>query len=852
MAGAGAIRAGGAYVEIFARDGAFQQAMARVESRMRAVATTMQRIGTGMFLGGAALGAPLLLAARQASAFEDAILGMQAAAGLSQAEVKALADEAKRLSVAMGIAPEKLAQAFLELAKAGMSVKDILAGAGKSAAEFSRVSGVDAERAAVFMKAAMNVFGISAAEAVDTLSAAADSSETSIAQMIESFSQVGSAGQAFNQSLFGIAQAMAALAQGNIMGEEAGTAIKTMLTKLVAPTDDAKEALAELGLTIADFRDADGKLLPLSQIAGVFERAIGGMDGSARELILSQKALVDVFEQRGIKVITQFANVGEKGFRDIEKQMMDALPVSAKFTIVMSGITGNLEKLSAAAKRVSIAFGEAISGPMGRVTAVLTRLMDEVAALIARFPQLAVVTASVVAGMVALGAALIVAGVALKGLAVAFGALASPIGLATAAVVAFAWHMTNGFQDLELWGMRIQAAWKKVAIYVASAFDRDVAANMNQMIQDIDDDLAKWTLKYEQEKERRANAPPPPPPRNDIKPDVFREPLGGGDPFASAPEPRISSAGTFGSGEGLGIGPELNKLEKPLARIVANGEQQLQEMKKLGAAAQALVDRWKNNPREPNGEFVDLRDPAALARWNAQTPEFKPQFREDLPWNASREWFESLPSREPDAPPMTLQDAVNALRSTSATRASTGTEVSDTPDMRSERAPVPGLKNEILSSPPELVDWFDPMVADAADAVRMQRSGDFLLDWQRLRAFREYRKNPFGDRDLFEFYGGKRFDFLYDLLRQGEFSGGGPSPGVDLRKTVPAPNAGAAVSAAAGTQLAQSVQQLPQAFRVGFDAVAASTAETTAAVKENTKILDRMVGKLDNLRLAYS
>lgn len=435
---AGAVRAGGAFVEIFAKDGQFQQAMTRVQNRVQTVGQTMQRMGTGMSIGGAALGAPMLLAGRQAAGFEDAILAMKGAAGLADAQVKQLADTAKGLGSEMGVSPTLLANAFLELAKAGMSVDDILAGAGKSAAEFAKASGVEADRAATFMKTSMNVFGVSAQEAVDTLSAAADSSETSIEAMVESFSQAASTGESFNQSLFGLSQAFAVLAGAGIVGEEAGTAVKTMLTKLVAPTQDAEEALGRLGLKIADFRDEAGQLLPMQQIAGVFEKALGGMKGDPGEFMASQQALVDVFEQRGIKVITAFANAGVGGFQRIGEEMGKATSVSEKFQIQMSGISGQISRLNQGVEQMSIAFGEAISGPLKQTTDILVGLMSVVTQLITDFPMLATTAAAIAAGLVAIGVAAIAAGIAMKGFATvtaALSLLAGPQGWIAAAAI---------------------------------------------------------------------------------------------------------------------------------------------------------------------------------------------------------------------------------------------------------------------------------------------------------------------------------------------------------------------------------------------------------------------------------
>lgn len=424
MASAGSVRAGGAFVEIFARDTAFQRAMSGVQARLRTVGAAMQQFGTKMMLAGTAAGLPLVLAARQAATFEDAILGMSAAAGLSAEEVGKLQAESLRLSREMGVSPEKIANAMLELAKAGMSVNDVLNGAARSAVEFSRVSGVEMADAAVFMKVAMNSFGVSAVEAVDTLSAAADASETSIAAMVESFALVGSAGALFSQSLFDVSQGLAVLARFGIRGEEAGTGIKTMLVRLTSPSKEASDALAKIGLSVNSFRDAKGNLLPLVQIVGVLEKALKGVDNQVRDQVLT-----DVFGDRGIRVIGAFLNVGTAGFVTMADAMESNLPVSAKFQILMSGLSGAFEKLNAAVKRLSIAFAVSLGDSVNTVASSLAWIMDMLAMLIQRFPVAAKIVAGVVAGIFALGAAAILAGVAMK-------VMAAGIAVVTAVVLA--------------------------------------------------------------------------------------------------------------------------------------------------------------------------------------------------------------------------------------------------------------------------------------------------------------------------------------------------------------------------------------------------------------------------------
>lgn len=431
MASAGAILAGRAAVIITANDTPFQQGLKRVQNRMVALKAVLLSVGTQLTVGGAAMGYPMLKAAQSAAVFEDALLGLKASvADITPDQLRRVREESIRLSKSLGAAPSAIAQSFELLIKAGMSVEDALGGAGKSAVQFAAISGVAAQDAATFMKVAMNVWGISAEEAANTLSAAADSSETSIRSMIESFSLVASVAKGTNQSLFGLAQGVALLARYGIQGEEAGTGIKTLLVKLLSPTQDAREALATLGLSMEAFVDKTGKLLPLVQIARLFADRMKGMDKSARDAMLTNEALVKVFDVRGIRVIQAFADAGEQGFADMADAMESSRTVSEKYAIAMSGITGAFKRLYAAAERLAIAFSTSVGPSFAVATNALVTLIDTVTEFVSAYPGVATAAAAIAVGALAIGAVMIAAAAAI-----------TPITMLTSAVTALAGAM---------------------------------------------------------------------------------------------------------------------------------------------------------------------------------------------------------------------------------------------------------------------------------------------------------------------------------------------------------------------------------------------------------------------------
>ena len=544
MSSAAAVKAGKVFVEISANDTKFQAAVKRVHNRMAGVAASMKQVGTAMTLGATALGLPMVLAARSAATFEDAILELKGSvADISPKQLEAVREEALRLSREMGRSPTEIAKAFALLIKAGMTVDEALNGAAKSAVEFAAVSGVAADQAAVFMKVAMNTFGVSATEAVDTLSAAADASETSIAAMVESFSLVGSAGKTLNQSLFGISQGLAALAKYGVQGEEAGTGIKVFLTRLVAPSNEAREALGRLGLSVESFRDAKGDLLPMVQMVDVLSKAMKNMGDDAFQKIIKDASLVDVFGDRGIKVISAFADMGVDGFQRIAGEMEKQRSVTEKFQIAMAGITGAFKTMGAAVERLAIAFAAGLGPALSWAAAGIAAVLDLISGLLTSIPVLSPILATLTAAVFALGVSLIIAGAAMQ--AVNFGlrgvlktgpiyaAVMGGMATATSAFAAAVTALGTAFYALPFIG---QVALIATALTAATAGVIYLATRKTK----------KAVKKSEEDRKK-------------IKRDTFRDAMAGvGTPGGSDQEQR-KSLGTFAGqiAAQLGIGPDV-------------------------------------------------------------------------------------------------------------------------------------------------------------------------------------------------------------------------------------------------------------------------------------------------------
>lgn len=682
-ASAGAVRAGGAYVEIFAKDGAFQQAMTRVQNRLKAIGSSMSSFGSSLGLAGAAMATPMVLAARSAAQFEDTMLGLRAATTLTASQLAAARTRVMELSTELGTTPTKVGVAFQSLAKAGVSFDQVMSDAARTAVQFGKMAPeLPMDVVAEQMNKAANSFGVSFREVADTISATADTTETSVAGLFAAFADVAPFAASLEQSLADTTMAIAALSKGMNV-EEAGTAYKIFLQRLIAPSQEAQEAMASLGLSMRSFRDAaTGNILPPDQIAAVFANASRG-----REQIDVQRASSEIFGDRGIKAISTFAVVGAEGFRKLKEEMGQSKSVAEKYAIVMSGLSGMFEALQGGVERLANVWTESL-GPATRSTQLLfSSILNIASGLIQAFPTVSRTALNLTLSLLGIGGAVALIGKAVSIMGTAISAIpllvrgvvgafttlmASPVlmtvgviaGAIGAAIVA-ARSLSPEFKKAsDSWLQMVGLMDKPQAKQESAMFDdvQKAIVNIQKSISDAElqanqamaGQLDAADKRRQAEEDRRQNAiqrgqsiteslRTPKEEFQDtvaeltrlrdeyfITEETFARGLQQAAERAAEAMQQASpedagggvrpgaSLGTFSStAEGLGIGPELNKLEQPTIQTAANTAATVEALKAMAADREFVFGQRE----KPSGWPVDGAPQMAAAPPRPATPE---------------------------------------------------------------------------------------------------------------------------------------------------------------------------------------------------------------------------------------
>jgi TP901 family phage tail tape measure protein len=424
---AGAVRAGGVFVEIGADPRKFFSALTKVNKSLGNMGRSLASGGGRLAAAGIGMAAPIAAAVQQGAAFESTLLNIRASTGATSAQIDQIKASSMAMSQALGVGPTEAAQGMLELLKAGMSLDAVLGGAGKTALEFAKVGEMDVAQAAVVMSDAMNVFKVSSDVAANALSSAADASSTSIAQMSEAFSMSSAVAGLAGQSIEDLSATLAILANNGVKGSDAGTSVKTMLMRLMAPADDAVGALDQLGLSVASFRGADGQMKPMVEIIGTLTQAMGGLDQTAKDDIFRR-----IFGADAIRAASILASEGVDGFTKMREAMASALPVGEKYKLVMSGLAGSFGSVLAAMQRMAIAITDAVAPALAGASPFITGFIDGLTKLATDNKEAVVLFAQVAAAAIGIGAAMVTAGYALQALSGSIGLVLNGFGLFSA------------------------------------------------------------------------------------------------------------------------------------------------------------------------------------------------------------------------------------------------------------------------------------------------------------------------------------------------------------------------------------------------------------------------------------
>lgn len=318
-------------------------------------AGALTAVGGALAGAGIAMGAGLLQAAFAAGEFERKLDYFTAVAGPGAADqYDSIRQEALRLGNDTIYSADQIADSFIELAKSGVGVEELLAGIGEAVSNLGAAADMPLEDAAKGLTTVLNTFGLAAEDAVgvvDRLAGAANSSSIDVNDLILTLTYAGASAKVAGIEFEDVNTAIALLGERGIRGSKAGTGLRQMFTKLIAPTKKGTTALKDLNIITEDgansLLDYQGKLKPIPQLLDTLNGATAGLTTSEKIDVLGK-----IFPITSLPTILNLLDGGSEAMARLNGEInkTTAMDIAMARLDNLSGdveiLRGNLETLN--------------------------------------------------------------------------------------------------------------------------------------------------------------------------------------------------------------------------------------------------------------------------------------------------------------------------------------------------------------------------------------------------------------------------------------------------------------------------------------------------------------------------
>lgn len=316
--------------------------------------------------------------------FESMMSQVQAISGATGAELDALTAKAQEMGSTTKFTATESAQAFNYMAMAGWKSQDMINGIG-GIMNLAAASGEDLGSTSDIVTDALTAFGLKAGDAghfADVLAKASANANTNVGMLGESFKYVAPVAGAMNYSVEDTSLALGLMANAEIKGSMAGTALKTALANMVDPTDSMAESMNKYRISLTD---GEGNMKSLGEVITNLRSSLGDLSETeqlaaastifGKEAMAGMLAIINASEEDYNKLSTAIYNA-DGAAQDMSDTMLDNLEGS--MTLMQSAVEGVQNSFGQRLTPYIRGFVDNITASMPEAEAALTSLMDYV------------------------------------------------------------------------------------------------------------------------------------------------------------------------------------------------------------------------------------------------------------------------------------------------------------------------------------------------------------------------------------------------------------------------------------------------------------------------------------------
>lgn len=425
--------------------------------------------------------------------FDSSMSQVGAVSGASGEDLDALREKAKEMGSTTKFTASEAAEAFNYMAMAGWKTEDMLDGIN-GILNLAAASGSDLGTTSDIVTDALTAMGYSAKDAgrlADVMAAASSNANTNVEMMGQTFQYAAPIVGAMGYSMEDTAEQIGLMANAGIKGEKAGTALRSILSRLAAPPKEAADAMDALGISLTD---SEGNMKSLDEVMADLRGAFDGLSETQRTQYAKQIAGQEAMS--GLLAIVNAAPADVDKLSDAITNCDGAAEDMAN--TMLDNLGGDMTLLSSKMEGVQLAIYEKFEPALRAGVDALDKLLDGVQFVVDHSTEFIAALGAMAAGVAAYVAYTTAVTVMTKGWqaltivtkaqAAAQAALnavmaLNPIGLVIAAIVGLVaafvilWNKSEAFRNfwINLWETIKQYAgdaWEAISGFFTGAWEK--------------------------------------------------------------------------------------------------------------------------------------------------------------------------------------------------------------------------------------------------------------------------------------------------------------------------------------------------------------------------------------------
>jgi len=309
--------------------------------------------------------------------FESTMSKVQAVSGASADEMERLSSKAQEMGAKTKFSASEAGQAFNYMAMAGWKTEDMLNGI-EGIMNLAAASGADLAESSDIVTDALTAMGYSAKDAgrlADVMAAASSNANTNVSMMGETFKYAAPVVGTLGYSMEDAAVAIGLMANAGVKGSQAGTALRSTLTNLAAPSESAAIMMEKYGISLTD---SLGQMKPFSQVMSELRQKFATMTETEQANVASTIA-----GKNAMSGFLAIVNSSDEDFNKLTKAIANSNGAAQNMSDIMqNNLTGSITKLKSASEGVAIslynAFSTTAKTAVDGLTEAVSRAKDKI------------------------------------------------------------------------------------------------------------------------------------------------------------------------------------------------------------------------------------------------------------------------------------------------------------------------------------------------------------------------------------------------------------------------------------------------------------------------------------------